>query len=175
MMDKIPILISTPGHHTHPEPDASDYSFPHTTDHGSTSQLTTNHSVVPLTQKGADTINLPPPPFCSTIHAPKPIHQSWIEQILPHKTNGGSHTQPYEHVTQSDPSHLAVPEIESPRRPATPRADLYEGQSESCFGMTFDHDKGLHTRKSKPIPNAFSHEDQKHRMTMDWLERRGSW
>lgn len=174
-MDKIPIFVSTPGHHSHPVPETPDYSFPQAADHGSTAQVTTKHSVVPLTQQRENTINLPPPPCCSTIHAPKPTHQSWIEQILPHKPNGGPHKYPYEHTTKSDPSHLAVPGIESPRRPATPRADLYQGQSEACFGMTFDHDKGLHTRKSKPTPNAFSREDQKHRMTMDWLERRGSW
>lgn len=76
-------------------------------------------------------------------------------------------------VDQSGRNLLAPPAIETPQRPTTPAADLYRGQSEENFGMTFDDTDHAHFRKAaKPAACAFSYEDQKHKMMMNWLERR---
>ena len=69
---------------------------------------------------------------------------------------------------------LAPPETDVPPRPMTPQADLYDGQTSAAFGMTFAKPV-THWRKSyRPAtcPNSF--EDHKHRMLIDWLDRRGS-
>jgi hypothetical protein len=68
---------------------------------------------------------------------------------------------------------MLAPSNEPVQRATTPAADLYKGQSESDFGMTFDHHTVPHLlRAAKPKACAYSYEDQKHRMLMDWVERR---
>lgn len=72
-------------------------------------------------------------------------------------------------------AHLAAPAADPLNRPATPRADLYKGQSEANFGMTFEDSssKPYPRRCNKPTASPYNYEDKKHRMLMDWLERRG--
>ncbi|OAP60670.1 hypothetical protein AYL99_05672 [Fonsecaea erecta] len=70
--------------------------------------------------------------------------------------------------------YLSPPE-EPPKCPMTPQADLYDGQSPSTFGMQFDRpSKTYWRRNSKPATCAQNYEDHKHRMLMEWLERRNS-
>src|ERR1700742_1345573 len=42
---------------------------------------------------------------------------------------------------------LSAPGVETPKRPTTPRADLYKGQSEASFGMTFEGTQNVYFRK----------------------------
>ncbi|KIW67288.1 hypothetical protein PV04_06553 [Phialophora macrospora] len=72
-------------------------------------------------------------------------------------------------------SLLAPPGADLPHRPMTPRADLYNGQTSANFGMTFGGRPAPHWRScSKPATCPNTYEDQKHRMMMNWLERRGT-
>ncbi|EXJ58722.1 hypothetical protein A1O7_06151, partial [Cladophialophora yegresii CBS 114405] len=76
--------------------------------------------------------------------------------------------------TTTAESLLAPPELDVPNRPMTPRADLYNGQTSANFGMTFGPRPAPRWRGcSKPMASPNSYEDQKHRMMMNWLERRG--
>lgn len=90
----------------------------------------------------------------------------------------------HHHLAEPVPNHgavlieglLAPPGADLPQRPMTPRADLYHGQSSDTFGMTFGRKPTAAgwSHRSKPACCANKYEDQKHRMTMSWLERRGT-
>lgn len=102
-------------------------------------------------------------------------HANWASQIRSRLANSHAHRSPVpKAVDSSGRTMLAPPTSETPLRPSTPAADLYHGQSDQNFGMSFDSPKHApHIRRgSKPDTCAFSYEDQKHRMLMDWVERR---
>jgi len=74
--------------------------------------------------------------------------------------------------SESSASRALFPPREPFNRPMTPRADLYKGEDESHFGMTFENSDRLHFRKGmKHTSCPFSYEDHKHRALMDWVNR----
>lgn len=183
-MVDIPITISTPGFHTHIATETSEYPFASTPP--SPEEISYIIPVQPSVISHATQTDIEDfgvqisPKRQSPVHSRagsqsrKPAHQSWAEQI---RVRLASPHSDHHTPLATDPaghSLLAPPGSETPVRPATPRADLYKGQTEASFGMTFEAHDDAHMRKSKPIPCAFSYEDQKHRMMMDWLERRGT-
>lgn len=95
----------------------------------------------------------------------------------------GDLTDHFEHHNRSGPptttisagSLLKSLAFDLPCRPMTPRTELYHGQEEKNFGMTFaTRPAPQWSCCSKPTSCANTYEDQKHRMTMIWLERRGA-
>lgn len=180
-MVDIPIIVSTPGLHTHAASQPPEYPFGQCSS-TRPSPLTIRPKVIshatqtdieddpPVSARRQSPIN-----SRSSSRSRNPIHQAWTEPIHLRLSSPHSHHHHQGAVDLSGRPLLNAPGIETPKRPATPRADLYKGQAEENFGMTFERKEDIHMRKAKPTPCAFSYEDQKHRMTMDWLERRGTW
>jgi len=181
-MTGIPITIITPGLHTHQAQEVPEYPF----------TISSSESPVPISLNQPNMIShstqtdiedfesssfgrrQSPSHSRSTSQTRKPAHhQSWAEQIRTHLTNPHSNQQTPLATDAAGHPLLAPPGLDIPRRPATPRADLYKGQQEATFGMTFEGSQNVHMRRAKPTPCVFNHEDQKHRMMMDWLEKRG--
>lgn len=184
VMAEIPITIVTPGLHTHKATDVPEYPFGNLSTESPVSVTNirpgmTSHS----TQTDIEDFEGPsfarrqsPIHSRSTSQTRKPAHhQSWAEQIRTRLASPHSHQDTHLATDAAGHPLLAPPGQETPKRPATPRADLYRGQEEASFGMTFDGAQNVHMRKAKPTPCAFKYEDQKHRMMMDWLERRGTY
>lgn len=188
-MVEIPILVSTPGLHTLPAQE--EYYFTQT---AASEDQTTNPRRSPVETPVAVKVNVShlrqtdakdpstkratPPQMQSPAHSrsssrtrsSKP-RVSWAEQLRTRLSSPHSQT-PSVAVDPSGRALLAAP-VETPQRPTTPAADLYRGQNEGNFGMTFDDTDHAHFRKAaKPTACAYSYEDRKHRMMMDWLERR---
>jgi len=113
----------------------------------------------------------------STIH-------SHTDSLTPNSTLG-EWTDHFHHpqISAPSPRHsnipaynlLSPPGSDLPHRPLTPRADLYHGQESANFGMTFGTRPTTHRGfSSRPAGCVNKYEDQKHRMVMNWLERRGT-
>jgi len=86
-------------------------------------------------------------------------------------TSDGIHTPPHAGESRHSTSTLRPP-TEVPGRPVTPRADLYKGEDESHFGMTFEHPDWPHFRRGpKPTASQFNYQDHKHRQMMEYLNR----
>ena len=178
----IPITISTPGLHTHVATDLPEYPFVNSFEHPSSGLAIRPSMVSQSTQTDIEDFDISPllgkhSPAHSRPTSPSrsPAHQGWVKQI---RTRLRSPHSQHQDSTATDPSSgllLAPPESDPPKRPATPSADLYRGQPEASFGMTFETHENACMRKAKPDPCAFKYEDQKHHMMMDWLERRGTW
>ncbi|EXJ81119.1 hypothetical protein A1O3_07407 [Capronia epimyces CBS 606.96] len=101
-----------------------------------------------------------------------PTHHSWAESLRQRLASPHSRFHSPTAIDASGRTMLA-PGKDAVQRPTTPAADLYKGQSESNFGMTFEHGSVPHIlRAARPKTCAYSYEDQKHRMLMDWVERR---
>ncbi|RMJ20717.1 hypothetical protein PHISP_08413 [Aspergillus sp. HF37] len=102
-----------------------------------------------------------------------PPFPPWRE--LRHRIYGPHPTHPgYAGNEATIEGHLSPPE-EPPKCPMTPQADLYQGQSPSTFGMQFDRPTKTYWRRyTKPATCAQNYEDHKHRMLMEWLNRRNS-
>ena len=191
-MVDIPIIISTPGLHSHAAQVGLEYPFTGTP----TCDIKgANNPGLPLqgdatlpkmishaTQTDPEEEQSPR----TSLRGQSPDHSrsssrsrkspSWAEQLLNRLSGNPAIHRPFTPVAvdASGRPLLAAPAIETPLRPTTPRADLYKGQSEANFGMTFEGAQKVHFRKgNKPTVCAHSYEDQKHRMMMDWLERRG--
>jgi len=112
-----------------------------------------------------------PTQFHSGSSSPKSPFAAWTEHLR------NRHATPYSNrnaaATNIPPEALlAPPETDLPNRPMTPRADLYEGQIASNFGMTFGRPAPHWRRSNKPAACINNYEDHKHRMLMDWLERK---
>jgi hypothetical protein len=108
-------------------------------------------------------------------HADSPAARTpfgaWADHFYHHHLLGPQAT----HNSIPPESLLAPPGSDLPHRPMTPGADLYGGQTSANFGMTFGGRPVPHWRScSKPASSPNNYEDQKHRMTMNWLERRGT-
>ncbi|KIX02593.1 uncharacterized protein Z518_08534 [Rhinocladiella mackenziei CBS 650.93] len=179
----IPIIVSTPGLHCHAETGPSEYPFASTT--GTHAENCTpldparptmiSHAT--QTDPEEETSSRFSPKKQSPVHSRSPSnsrkpHGSWAEQLLSRLSSPHSHHGPVA-VDAAGRPLLTAPGVETPKRPTTPRADLYKGQSDANFGMTFENSGDVHFRKAnKPTASPYSYEDQKHRMMMDWLERR---
>lgn len=182
-MAEIPITIVTPGLHIHKATEIAEYPFTDLTSESPVGVTAIRPSMIShATQTDIEDFEAPtftkrqsPIHSRSTSQTRKPAHhQSWAEQIRTHLSSPHSHQQTPPATDAAGHPLLAPPGLEAEKRPATPRADLYRGQEEASFGMTFDGAQHVYTRKAKPTPCAFKYEDQKHRMMMDWLERRGT-
>lgn len=110
------------------------------------------------------------PPF------PKSPFTGWTEHLFNYYSGSHSNHRPPVGAagTITPGSLLAPPRTDAPHRPMTPRADLYSGQTSANFGMTFGKPAPNWRGSSKPTGSANNYEDHKHRMTMNWLERRGT-
>ena len=187
----IPIIISSPDLHSHIEKDAPEYPFtdssasdaegagpgpplpkeaiaPKMISHATQTDPEDEQSSPHISLRGQS-----PNHSRSSSHSRK--SPSWAEQLLNRLSGSQTNHRPTAPVAvdASGRPLLAAPGNETPLRPTTPRADLYKGQSEANFGMTFEGAQKMHFRRvNKPAVCAHSYEDQKHRMMMDWLERR---
>ncbi|EXJ68144.1 uncharacterized protein A1O5_08759 [Cladophialophora psammophila CBS 110553] len=103
-----------------------------------------------------------------------PPFPPWRE--LRHRLYGPHATRPGPAANEAKvEGYLSPPETEPPQCPMTPQADLYHGQSPSTFGMQFERPAKTYWRRyTKPATCAQNYEDHKHRMLMEWLERRNS-
>ncbi|OCT51715.1 hypothetical protein CLCR_09137 [Cladophialophora carrionii] len=100
---------------------------------------------------------------------------AWTDRFYHHHISTHHPGNNNNNTTSPAESSLAPPETDLPNRPMTPRADLYNGQTSANFGMTFGpRPSPLRRGCSKPSTSPNSYEDQKHRMMMNWLERRGT-
>ncbi|KAJ9633256.1 hypothetical protein H2204_007152 [Knufia peltigerae] len=197
-MVDVTITVSTPGLHTAPvgeeEEEAVEYPFEGERD--TRTQPTETYRPAPLEQpatrsnmvchttqtdsllddemtmatatrtKSSERARSPSP----SSRKPRPL-KAWTEQIRNRLSSPQRRRGPV--TVDSTGIHLAPPPSESPLRPATPAADLYTGQEDGNFGMTFEHPDHPHLRKGhKPLFCHQNYEDHKHRMLMDWVERR---
>lgn len=185
-MVAIPILVSTPGLHIAPAQEAHEFPFAGGADsspptsysyvegHPTTYTMVSHSTQTDSEDEGPQT--LVPVNSRSESPAHKRNHlKEWTEQI--HKRLASPERQRAPVSTDSSGiAHLAPPASPgSLVRPSTPAADLYEGQSDGTFGMTFEHPQRVHFHKGhKPASRAYNHEDYKHRMLMEWVERRNS-
>ncbi|KAI1618786.1 hypothetical protein EDD37DRAFT_282195 [Exophiala viscosa] len=176
-MVAIPILVSTPGLHTAPAQEAHEFPFLG----GANSCPATSYYTMVSHATQTDSEDESPEtlvPVNSRTESPtrKRNHFSeWTQKI--HNRLASPEGQRAPVATESSgSSHLAPPASPgSLGRPSTPAADLYEGQSDEAFGMTFEHPQHPHFHKGqKPVASAHNYEDHKHRMLMDWVERRNS-
>ncbi|EXJ90653.1 hypothetical protein A1O1_03757 [Capronia coronata CBS 617.96] len=194
-MVEIPILVSTPGQHTVELAQPAEYPFAQssqTTGQQADQQpsVATNVFVAAEATSPAmvsDTTQTNPEEEGSRHTSPKrqsPAHsrsqsrartspRTWAEAIRQRLASPHSHFHSPVSVDASGRTLLS-PGNEPVLRSTTPAADLYKGQDESNFGMTFDHHHSVNhfLKASKPQTCAYSYEDQKHRMLMDWVERR---
>ena len=190
-MVDVTITVSTPGLHTVPVEEVQEFPFegenvakaqgvnhppPPTTAAETATRSgmvchatqTDSEDEMPLQKIKSVRSRSPSPP-----RKPRPL-KAWTDQIRNRLASPHGRRAPVT-VDASGVPHLAPPMTESPLRPATPAADLYRGQADDSFGMTFEHPDHPHLRKGhKPPACPYNHEDHKHRMLMDWLERRGS-
>lgn len=97
---------------------------------------------------------------------------TWSEQLRYRLKNATSCHPPGPKAVDAGGQSLLSAPVESPKRPCTPQADLYHGQSSATFGVTFESEEPHFRKGGKPAACAYSYEDQKHRMVMDWLERK---
>lgn len=180
-MAHIPITVSTPGLHTHPVKDLPEYPFANLP---TESPIPVTHILPSMTSQSTQTDiedfeskfgrRQSPNHSRSASQTRRPAHHpTWAEQIRTRLASPHS----YQHAPPATDAlgHplLAPPGLETPIRPGTPSADLYKGQKEESFGMTFDNNQHVHMHRPKPVPCAFKYEDQKHRMMMDWLGKGG--
>ncbi|OAL33451.1 hypothetical protein AYO20_07307 [Fonsecaea nubica] len=104
---------------------------------------------------------------------PKPHFPPWRE--LRHHIYNPHPTHPGALYNEGKVEGHLSPPSPPPKCPMTPQADLYDGQSPSNFGMQFDRPTIPHWRRNiKPATCAQNYEDHKHRMLMEWLNRRNS-
>ncbi|KAK7887682.1 hypothetical protein LTR67_009584 [Exophiala xenobiotica] len=196
-MEDVTITVSTPGLHTAPVEEVQEYPFegatvakahglsshpPPPTTAAETATISGMGMVCHATQTDSSEDEMPPllkSTSPARSRSPSPARKSrplkaWTEQIRNRLASPHGRRAPVT-VDASGVSHLAPPMNESPLRPATPAADLYRGQADDSFGITFEQPDHSHLRRGhKPPACPYSHEDHKHRMLMDWLERRAS-
>ncbi|KAL6244444.1 hypothetical protein RBB50_008686 [Rhinocladiella similis] len=185
-MTGVTITVSTPGLHTAPVEEGVEYPFEGERDTRTQQETyrpapvetaTRSNMVCHTTQtdslddemvtrvKSSERSRSPSPS-----RKPRPL-KGWTEQIRNRWSSPQRRRGPV--TVDSTGIHLAPPTSESPLRPATPAADLYRGQEDCNFGMTFEHPDHPHLRKGhKPLFCHQNYEDHKHRMMMDWIERR---
>ncbi|KIX95673.1 uncharacterized protein Z520_08793 [Fonsecaea multimorphosa CBS 102226] len=102
-----------------------------------------------------------------------PPFPPWRE--LRHRIYGPHQTHPGSAMNEAKVEDYLSPPEEPPKCPMTPQADLYHGQSPSTFGMQFGRPNKTYMRAdTKPANSHQNYEDHKHRMLMEWLERRNS-
>jgi len=182
-MFEIPIIISTPDCHPHngEQYDEQEHgllvsgSSP-TEPHLPSRALHVNPITTSMVSEGTQTDVPDETPNSDS-------HTHSLTESPSSKSPFGGWTDHFHHLHISTPhqktvpaeSLLAPPGLDLPHRPMTPRADLYQGQTSDNFGMTFGARPVPHWRNyNKPIPCPNTYEDQKHKMMMNWLERRGS-
>jgi len=176
-MVAIPILVSTPGLHTAPAQEAHELPFLGGANSSPAKSYYTMVSHATQTDSG-DERPQTLVPVDSRTESPtrKRNHFSeWTQKIHNRLASPERQNAPVS-TGSSGTSHLAPPPSPgSLDRPSTPAADLYEGQSDEAFGMTFEHPQHPHFHKGqKPLASAHNYEDHKHQMLMDWVERRNS-
>jgi hypothetical protein len=196
-MEDVTITVSNPGLHTVPVEEVQEYPFeganvakahglsshpPPPTTAAETATTSGMGMVCHATQTDSSEDEMPPllkSKSPARSRSPSPARKSrplkaWTEQIRNRLASPHGRRAPVT-VDASGVSHLAPPMNESPLRPATPAADLYRGQADDNFGITFEQPDHSHLRRGhKPPACPYNHEDHKHRMLMDWLERRAS-
>lgn len=184
-MIDIPVIISTPDcqpltdhdndRHSEGPEQAPSHALP----------TPSHHHPLPVLMVSEGT-QTDPPDSPTTSHSPTRLHASptspkspftgWTEHLFNYYSGAhANHSPPAGAVGGRPPeSLLAPPKFDSPRRPMTPRADLYSGQGSANFGMTFGRPAPNWRGTSKPTCSTNTYEDHKHRMMMNWLERRGT-
>ncbi|KIW20010.1 hypothetical protein PV08_00585 [Exophiala spinifera] len=184
-MVDVTITLSTPGLHTAPVDEAVEYPFEGESDtrtqQAAPPETATRSNMVchttqtdPLDDEMVTRVKSSTGRSRSPSPSRKPrALKAWTEQIRNRLSSPQRHrVGPV--TIDSTGIHLAPPTSESPLRPATPAADLYRGQEDGNFGMTFEQPDHPHLRKGrKPLFCHQNYEDHKHRMMMDWVERRG--
>ncbi|KAL2415789.1 hypothetical protein ABEF95_012411 [Exophiala dermatitidis] len=189
-MVEIPILVSTPSlQHTIEVENSGEYSFGSVASESTSQQPSlgtaqptpeeiSSHTMVSHSTQTVDDEGTPkgqsPSHSQSESRTRTPTHHSWAEALRQRIANPHSRFHSPTAVDASGRTMLA-PGGDPIQRATTPAADLYKGQCEANFGMTFDHHSTPHPhflRAAKPHACPYSLEDQKHRMTMDWIDRR---
>lgn len=121
--------------------------------------------------RGSDSGNGLPDCFPEHSKSSKSAYRAWKEYLQEYNSDPCQDGQVPACKNEPVDGHLS-PYTIAPQRPLTPQADLYHGQRPSAFGMEFGEPLTCCAASRRPAPTRNSFEDHKHRMLMDWLERK---